>query len=314
MNIAKKLTDLIGHTPLLELGAYAARHGLKATLAGKLEFFNPGGSIKDRPALFMIEQAERDGLLKPGATIIEPTSGNMGLGLALVAAVKGYHMVLVMPETMSLERRALARALSARVVLSPGDEGMAGSIRVAEQLRQETEGAVILGQFENPANPEAHRRTTAQEIWDDTDGRVDIVVMGVGTGGTVSGVGQGLKAHNPAVRIVAVEPASSPLLTKGVCGPHKLQGLGANFVPRNYRPEYVDEVVTVADDEAIRTSRELSACEGLLVGISAGAAVFAARRLAAMPENEGKLIVAVLPDTGERYLSTCEFDFENYPL
>lgn len=314
MKIAEQLTDLIGHTPLLKLGRYAARHGLKATLAGKLEFFNPGGSVKDRPALRMIEQAERDGLLRPGATIIEPTSGNMGLGLALVAAVKGYDMVLVMPETMSQERRALARALSARVVLSPGDEGMAGSIRLAERLRQETKDAVILGQFEHPANPEAHRLTTAQEIWDDTDGRVDIVVIGVGTGGTVSGVGQGLKAHNPAVRVVAVEPASSPMLTKGTWGPHKLQGLGANFVPRNYRPEFVDEVMTVADDDAIRTGRELSACEGLLVGISSGAAVYAARRLAAMPEHEGKLIVAILPDTGERYLSTCEFDFENYPL
>lgn len=314
MRMARKLTDLIGHTPLLELGGYAALHGLKATLAGKLESFNPGGSVKDRPALHMVEQAERDGRLKPGGTLIEPTSGNMGLGLALVAAAKGYHMVLVMPETMSSERRLMAAALNARVVLSPGREGMAGSVRMARQLQQEIEGAVVLGQFEDPANPEAHRLTTAQEIWDDTDGRVDFVVAGVGTGGTVSGVGQGLKALNPGVQIVAVEPAASPMITKGVWGPHRLQGLGANFVPENYRPQFVDQVMPVADNDAIRTSRELAAVEGLLVGISSGAAVYAARQLAVLPENAGKLIVAILPDTGERYLSTCEFDVENYPL
>lgn len=314
MRMARKLTDLIGHTPLLELGGYAALHGLKATLAGKLESFNPGGSVKDRPALHMVEQAERDGRLKPGGTLIEPTSGNMGLGLALVAAAKGYHMVLVMPETMSSERRLMAAALNARVVLSPGREGMAGSVRMARRLQQEIEGAVVLGQFEDPANPEAHRLTTAQEIWDDTDGRVDFVVAGVGTGGTVSGVGQGLKAFNPGVQIVAVEPAASPMITKGVWGPHRLQGLGANFVPENYRPQFVDQVMPVADNDAIRTSRELAAAEGLLVGISSGAAVYAARQLAVLPENAGKLIVAILPDTGERYLSTCEFDVENYPL
>lgn len=314
MKIVHRITDLIGHTPLLELRSYAARYGLKSTVVGKLESFNPGGSVKDRPALHMIEQAERDGRLQPGGTLIEPTSGNMGLGLALVAAVKGYRMVLVMPETMSRERRMLAAALNARVVLSPGDEGMAGSIRLARQIQQETPGAVILGQFEDPANAEAHRLTTAREIWDDTDGRVDIVVAGVGTGGTVSGLGQGLKAFNPNVQVVAVEPAASPMLTKGVWGPHNLQGLGANFVPANYHPEVVDRVLDVADDDAIRTTRELAATEGLLAGISSGAAVYAARRLAEEPANRGKLIVALLPDTGERYLSTCAFDVENYPL
>ncbi len=314
MKIANKLTDLVGHTPLMRLTSYAAAHGLQAELVAKLEYFNPAGSAKDRPALFMIEDAERKGILKQGATIIEPTSGNMGVGLAMVAAVKGYHMILVMPETMSLERRNLARALSAEVVLSPGAEGMSGSIRMAEKLNKEIPNSVILSQFDNPANPLAHERTTAVEIWDDTDGHVDLVVAGVGTGGTISGLGRYLKSMNPDIRVVAVEPASSPLLSGGKAGVHKLQGLGANFVPVNYSPEVVDEVICVADDDAIRTSRDLSANEGLLVGISSGAAVFAAKVLAERSENLGKRIVVVLPDTGERYLSTCEFDFENYPL
>lgn len=314
MKIANKLTDLVGHTPLMRLTSYAAAHGLQAELVAKLEYFNPAGSAKDRPALFMIEDAERKGILKQGATIIEPTSGNMGVGLAMVAAVKGYHMILVMPETMSLERRNLARALSAEVVLSPGAEGMSGSIRMAEKLNKEIPNSVILSQFDNPANPLAHERTTAVEIWDDTDGHVDLVVAGVGTGGTISGLGRYLKSMNPDIRVVAVEPASSPLLSGGKAGVHKLQGIGANFVPVNYSPEVVDEVICVADDDAIRTSRELSANEGLLVGISSGAAVFAAKVLAERSENLGKRIVVVLPDTGERYLSTCEFDFENYPL
>ncbi len=314
MKIANKLTDLVGHTPLMRLTSYAAAHGLQAELVAKLEYFNPAGSAKDRPALFMIEDAERKGILKQGATIIEPTSGNMGVGLAMVAAVKGYHMILVMPETMSLERRNLARALSAEVVLSPGAEGMSGSIRMAEKLNKEIPNSVILSQFDNPANPLAHERTTAVEIWDDTDGHVDLVVAGVGTGGTISGLGRYLKSMNPDIRVVAVEPASSPLLSGGKAGVHKLQGLGANFVPVNYSPEVVDEVICVADDDAIRTSRDLSASEGLLVGISSGAAVFAAKVLAERSENLGKRIVVVLPDTGERYLSTCEFDFENYPL
>lgn len=314
MKIANKLTDLVGHTPLMRLTSYAAAHGLQAELVAKLEYFNPAGSAKDRPALFMIEDAERKGILKQGATIIEPTSGNMGVGLAMVAAVKGYHMILVMPETMSLERRNLARALSAEVVLSPGTEGMSGSIRMAEKLNKEIPNSVILSQFDNPANPLAHERTTAVEIWDDTDGHVDLVVAGVGTGGTISGLGRYLKSMNPDIRVVAVEPASSPLLSGGKAGVHKLQGIGANFVPVNYSPEVVDEVICVADDDAIRTSRELSANEGLLVGISSGAAVFAAKVLAERSENLGKRIVVVLPDTGERYLSTCEFDFENYPL
>ena len=314
MKIAQKLTELIGNTPMLELKAYGGIHDLKAEIIAKLEFFNPAGSVKDRPAFYMIEEAERNGILAPGATIIEPTSGNMGVGLAFVSAVKGYKMILVMPETMSLERRNLARALSAQVVLSPGSEGMAGSLKMAEKLHAELPGSVLLGQFVNPNNPLAHEKTTAQEIWRDTDGQVDIFVAGVGTGGTVSGVGRALKSRNPSVKIIAVEPAASPLLSKGNAGPHKIQGIGANFIPKNYHPEYIDEVIAVADDDAIRTSRELSKTEGLLVGISSGASVYASRLLAQRPENKGKRIVAILPDTGERYLSTCEFDFENYPL
>lgn len=314
MNIKKNLIELVGRTPLLTLENYSRVHGVEETLIAKVEFFNPGGSIKDRPALFMIEQAERDGRLRPGATIIEPTSGNMGLGMAWISSVKGYKMILVMPETMSKERQILAKAYGASVVLSPGAEGMAGSIRVAQELQESTPDSIILKQFENPYNPEAHYHTTAQEIWRDTDGLVDVVVMGVGTGGTVSGVGRGLKEHNPAIRIVAVEPESSPLLSSGKAGPHKIQGIGANFIPQNYHAEYVDQVITVADDDAIRAAREVSACEGLLVGISSGAALHVARTLAQRPEYRGKRIVAILPDTGERYLSTVEFDFDNYPL
>lgn len=314
MKIAESLTQLIGHTPLLRLNAYSQKYGLGIDLIAKLESFNPAGSAKDRPALYMIEDAERKGILRPGATIIEPTSGNMGVGLAMVAAVKGYKMVLVMPETMSLERRNLARALNARVVLSPAAEGMAGSVRMARELQQTTENAVILAQFENPANPLAHQETTAREIWEDTDGKVDVVIAGVGTGGTITGLGRGLKALNPQIEIVAVEPAASPLITGGKAGPHKLQGIGANFIPENYDASVVDRVLTVTDDDSIRTARELAADEGILAGITSGTAVYAARMLAQDPAYAGKRIVVVLPDTGERYLSTYEFDFENYPL
>lgn len=314
MKIAESLTQLIGRTPLLRLNAYSRKYGLGIDLIAKLESFNPAGSAKDRPALYMIEDAERKGILRPGATIIEPTSGNMGVGLAMVAAVKGYQMVLVMPETMSLERRNLARALNARVVLSPAAEGMAGSVRMARELQQTTENAVILAQFENPANPLAHQETTAREIWEDTDGKVDVVIAGVGTGGTITGLGRGLKALNPKIEIVAVEPAASPLITEGKAGPHKLQGIGANFIPENYDASVVDRVLTVTDDDSIRTARELAADEGILAGITSGTAVYAARMLAQDPAYAGKRIVVVLPDTGERYLSTYEFDFENYPL
>ena len=312
--IAKHLTDLIGGTPLLELSNYSREHGLKATLIAKLEYFNPGGSVKDRIALAMIEDAERRGILKPGAEIIEPTSGNTGVGLALVGASKGYRVTLTMPDTMSVERRNLLAALGARIVLTPGAEGMTGAIAKAEQLRDGTPGAVILQQFANPANPAVHRRTTAEEIWRDTDGRIDLFVAGVGTGGTVSGVGARLKELKPSVRIVAVEPAESPVLSGGQAGPHKIQGSGAGFVPETFDRSVVDRIVTVAGDDAIRTGRELARDEGLLVGISSGAAVCAATRLAEEPENAGKLIVALLPDTGERYLSTALYAFEDYPL
>lgn len=314
MKIAESLTQLIGRTPLLRLNAYSRKYGLGIDLIAKLESFNPAGSAKDRPALYMIEDAERKGILRPGATIIEPTSGNMGVGLAMVAAVKGYQMVLVMPETMSLERRNLARALNARVVLSPAAEGMAGSVRMARELQQTTENAVILAQFENPANPLAHQETTAREIWEDTDGKVDVVIAGVGTGGTITGLGRGLKALNPQIEIVAVEPVASPLITEGKAGPHKLQGIGANFIPENYDASVVDRVLTVTDDDSIRTARELAADEGILAGITSGTTVYAARMLAQDPAYAGKRIVVILPDTGERYLSTYEFDFENYPL
>lgn len=312
--IAKKLTDLVGNTPLLEFSNFNASKALKATVIGKLEYFNPAGSVKDRIALAMIEDAQAKGLLKPGATLIEPTSGNTGVGLAFVAAAKGYKLILTMPETMSLERRNLLKALGAQLVLTPGADGMKGAIAKAEELRDCTPEAVILQQFENPANPAVHTRTTAEEIWRDTDGEVDIFVAGVGTGGTVSGVGAGLKKHKPEVRIVAVEPSDSPVLSGGKPGPHKIQGIGAGFIPKTYNPDVVDEIIRVANDDAIRTSRELAQQEGLLVGISAGAAVYAALELARRPENAGRRIVVLLPDTGERYLSTVLYAFEEYPL
>ncbi len=306
-HIAKQLTDLVGNTPLLEFSNFNKRHGIKATLIGKLEYFNPAGSVKDRVALAMIEDAEAKGLLQPGATIIEPTSGNTGVGLAFVSAVKGYKLILTMPETMSLERSQLLKALGANLVLTPGTEGMKGAIAKAEALRDEITGSIILQQFENPANPAQHVRTTAQEIWRDTDGKVDIFVAAVGTGGTVSGVGKGLKAHNPNIRIVAVEPANSPVLSGGKPGSHKIQGIGAGFIPKTYDGSVVDEIIQVRDEAAFQTSRELAQTEGLLVGISSGAAVCAALQLAQRPENADKTIVALLPDTGERYLSTGLF-------
>lgn len=312
--IAKKLTDLIGNTPLLELERYNRKHELDARLIGKLEYFNPGGSVKDRVALSMIDDAERKGLLRPGALIIEPTSGNTGVGLALVAAVRGYTLILTMPETMSLERRNLLKALGAKIVLTPGSDGMKGAIAKAEALKQENPGSIILQQFENPANPAAHIATTGEEIWRDTAGRIDIFVAGVGTGGTVTGVGKALKKHNPNIRIVAAEPASSAVLSGGKAGPHKIQGIGAGFVPAIYDASVVDEVIPVDNDDAIRCSRELASAEGLLVGISAGAAIAAATQIAKRPENRGKTIVALLPDTGERYLSTELYAFDSYPL
>lgn len=312
--IARQLTDLVGNTPLLEFSNFTASKGLKAQVIGKLEYFNPAGSVKDRIALAMIEDAEAKGLLKPGATIIEPTSGNTGVGLAFVSASKGYKLILTMPDTMSAERRNLLKALGAQLVLTPGAEGMKGAIAKAEELRDATPGSIILQQFENPANPAVHIRTTAEEIWRDTDGKVDLFVAGVGTGGTVSGVGAGLKAHNPNVQIVAVEPSDSPVLSGGKPGPHKIQGIGAGFIPKIYNGEVVDKILRVTNDDAIRTSRELAGKEGLLVGISSGAAVYAAVELAKLPENEGKTIVALLPDTGERYLSTVLYAFEEYPL
>ncbi|WP_195596390.1 cysteine synthase A [Bacteroides cellulosilyticus] len=312
--IVKQLTDLVGNTPLMELSNYNKSKGLKARLIVKLESFNPAGSVKDRVALAMIEDAETSGLLKPGATIIEPTSGNTGIGLAFVAASKGYKLILTMPDTMSVERRNLLKALGAELVLTPGANGMKGAIARAEELKAATPGAVILQQFDNPANPAMHERTTGQEIWRDTEGHVDIFVAGVGTGGTVSGVGAALKKHNPAVKVVAVEPTDSPVLSGGAPGAHKIQGIGAGFVPKNYNPTVVDEILQVTNDDAIRTGRELAQKEGLLVGISSGAAVSAATRLALLPENEGKTIVALLPDTGERYLSTLLYAFDEYPL
>ncbi|MGP1536062.1 cysteine synthase A [Bacteroides heparinolyticus] len=312
--VAQRLTDLVGNTPLLELNNYNRNKELKADIIAKLEYFNPAGSVKDRVALAMIEDAETRGLLKPGATLIEPTSGNTGVGLAFVAAAKGYKLILTMPDTMSLERRNLLKALGAELVLTPGADGMKGAIARAEELKTVTPGSLILQQFDNPANPAAHERTTGQEIWRDTDGKVDIFVAGVGTGGTVSGVGAALKAHNPKVKIVAVEPEDSPVLSGGKPGPHKIQGIGAGFVPKNYNGAVIDEIVQVSNDDAIRTGRKLAKDEGLLVGISSGAVIAAATRLAQLPENEGKTIVALLPDTGERYLSTLLYAFEEYPL
>lgn len=312
--ICKDLTQAIGSTPLIDLRNIAAAENFKARLLAKAEFFNPGGSVKDRVALSMIEAAERDGTLIPGATIIEPTSGNTGIGLAWVSAVRGYRLILTMPETMSLERRNLLKALGATLVLTPGAEGMGGAIKEAGRLRDETPGSVILQQFDNKANPAVHTVTTAEEIWRDTGGRVDFFVATVGTGGTVSGTSAGLKRHNPGIVTVAVEPSASPVLSGGKPGPHKIQGIGAGFVPRNYDPDMVDMVVTVDDDDAFRASRMLARKEGMLAGISSGAALSAAIEIARRPENEGKTVVALLPDTGERYLSTLLYAFDDYPL
>ncbi len=308
-NIRKKLTELIGNTPLLELSGIEKKYNMEATLIAKLEYFNPGGSVKDRVALSMIEDAERKGVLTPGAVIIEPTSGNTGVGLAWIGRVKGYRTLLTMPETMSKERQYLLRAMGAELVLTSGKEGMKGAIVRAEELRKEIPGAVILQQFDNPANPAAHIQSTAEEIWRDTDGEVDVFVAGVGTGGTISGTGKGLKAHNPAIEIIAVEPDSSAVLSGEAPGAHKIQGIGAGFIPRTYDASVVDRVIRVTDEDAMRTSRELSETEGLLVGISAGAAAYAAMQLALQPEYRGKKIVVLLPDTGERYLSTALFNF-----
>lgn len=312
--IAQRLTDLVGNTPLLELNNYGKNKNLKARVIVKLEYFNPAGSVKDRVALAMIEDAETKGLLKPGATVIEPTSGNTGVGLAFVAASKGYKLILTMPDTMSTERRNLLKALGAELVLTPGADGMKGAIARAEELQASIPGSLILQQFDNRANPAVHECTTGQEIWQDTDGKVDIFVAGVGTGGTVSGVGAALKKHNSRIQVVAVEPEDSPVLSGGKPGPHKIQGIGAGFVPKNYNSAVVDGILQVSNDDAIRTGRELAKYEGLLVGISSGAAVSAATRLAQLPENEGKNIVVLLPDTGERYLSTLLYAFEEYPL
>lgn len=312
--IAGSLTEFIGNTPLLRLAKYGKELGLEAEVVVKVEYFNPAGSVKDRVAYAMICDAEQRGLLKPGGTIIEPTSGNTGVGLAMVASIRGYRLILTMPETMSVERRNLLKALGAEIVLTPGTEGMKGAIAKAEELRDNTPGAVILQQFENPANPAAHIATTGPEIWRDTDGKIDIFVSAAGTGGTVSGTGRYLKSQNPAIEIVAAEPAASPVLSGGKPGPHKIQGIGAGFVPKIYDATVVDRVITVPDDEAIRTARLLSTNEGLLVGISSGAAVWAATQLAKDPANKGKRIVALLPDTGERYLSTVLYAFEEYPL
>lgn len=312
--IAKKLTDLIGNTPLLELSSFEKKYNIAAHIIAKLEYFNPASSVKDRIANAMIEDAEAKGILNADSELIEPTSGNTGIGLAFVAAVKGYKLTLTMPETMSIERRKLLRALGANIVLTPGSEGMKGAIAKAEELQKANPKAIILQQFVNPANPEVHKRTTAQEIWKDTEGKVDVFVAGVGTGGTVSGVGEVLKKYNPQVKIVAVEPEESPVLSGGKPGPHKIQGIGAGFIPETYNPDVIDEILRIKGDDAIRTSRELAKTEGLLVGISSGAAVFAATELAKRPELKGKNIVVILPDTGERYLSTVLYDSDEYVL
>ena len=306
--IAKSLTELIGDTPLLELNHIMSDFGVDAHVIAKLESFNPGGSVKDRVALSMIEEAERSGVLRPGLTIIEPTSGNTGIGLAWVATVKGYKVILTMPETMSVERQNLLKALGATIVLTPGAEGMGGAIRRADELSREIPDSVILRQFDNPANPKIHRETTAEEIWRDTDGKVDIFVSAVGTGGTLSGTAARLKELNPAIKVVAVEPASSPVLSGGKPGPHKIQGIGAGFVPRNFDAGVVDEIIPVADNDAIAASRSLARKEGVLAGISSGAALSVAKR----EENKGKNIVVILPDTGERYLSTVLYAFDEY--
>ncbi len=308
MKIAKNLTDLIGNTPLLELANYEQEKNLEATIAGKLEYFNPLSSVKDRVGYALIKDGEERGLINKDTTIIEPTSGNTGVGLAFVAAAKGYRIILTMPDTMSLERRRLVAALGAELVLTEGAKGMKGAIARANELAAEIPNSYIPGQFVNPANPAVHRATTAQEIWKDTDGKVDIFVAGIGTGGTITGVGEALKKLNPDVKVVGVEPASSPVISEGKSGPHKIQGIGAGFVPDILNTKILDEVITVANEDAFATTKHLAGTEGLLVGISSGAAVYAATQLAARPENKGKLIVALLPDTGERYLSTGVFD------
>lgn len=303
-NIHQNLLSLIGNTPLMEVQNIAREENLKARVIVKIESRNPGGSVKDRIALAMVEDAEKQGMLKPGGTLIEPTSGNTGIGLAWVASVKGYKLILTMPETMSTERMKLLKALGATLVLTPGNEGMAGSVAKARELKDKTPGAIILGQFDNPANPEVHIRTTAEEIWRDTDGKVDIFVACVGTGGTLSGTAEGLKRHNPRIKAIAVEPLASPLLSGGKAGSHRIQGIGANFIPKNYHAEVVDEIIQVSDEAAMQATRLLAQKEGLLAGISSGAAFYAALQTARLPENEGKMIVVLLPDTGERYLST----------
>lgn len=308
MKIAKNLTELIGHTPLVEVSALSKQHGLETPVIVKPELFNPSGSVKARAALAMIEEAERQGQLNQGGTIIEPTSGNTGIGLAMVAAIKGYRLVLTMPETMSLERRKLLKAMGAEVVLTPGAEGMAGSIAKAEEMKRRTPGAFIPQQFDNQANPKVHEHTTAEEIWQDTDGQVAAFVACVGTGGTLCGVARRLKRHNPNIHIVGIEPQASPLLQGGVAGPHKIQGIGANFIPANYDASVVDEVIGVPDDLAILTARQLALTEGLLAGISSGAALWGALQIAKRPAFRGKQVVVLLPDTGERYLSTELFD------
>jgi len=306
--IANSLTDLIGKTPLLRLGRYAQAHKLGATLIAKLEYYNPAGSVKDRIAWSMIHDAEQSGKLKPGTVIIEPTSGNTGIGLASVATARGYRVILTMPETMSIERRKLLAAYGAELVLTEGAKGMKGAIARAEELAAEIPGAFIPAQFDNPANPKTHRETTGPEIWEDTDGKVDIFVSGVGTGGTITGAGEFLKEKNPNLKIIAVEPADSPVLSEGRSGPHRIQGIGAGFVPEVLNTAIYDEIVTVQNEDAFKTSREIARMEGLLVGISSGAAVWAATQIALRPENKGKTVVVILPDTGERYLSTPLFE------
>lgn len=308
--IAKRLTDLIGNTPLLELGHFIDNHKLDAKIVAKLEYFNPAGSVKDRIGYAMIKDAEERGLLKPGSVIVEPTSGNTGVGLAFAAAALGYKLIITLPESFTIERRKLMLALGAELVLTPANEGMAGAIRKAEEIVESTPGAFMPQQFNNPANPSIHKSTTALEIWNDTDGEVDIFVAGVGTGGTISGVGEVLKERKPSVRIVAVEPVESPVLSGGAKGVHKIQGIGAGFVPGNFNRDVVDEILPVRGDDAFETARELARTEGLLVGISSGAVVYAAMQLAKRPENKGKTIVVLLPDTGERYLSTALFPTE----